>query len=285
MCMESISAKKKVTHQCLCLCSKSDLPRTSTTSTRNARQIINHRSRHLRYYRSLPPGICLPVRSVQHLRQRTSPTTPPYSHLALANFRRAGQRTDMAGRPSGRQPQRLPYGRVRELMSVPARFAGVIIGKAGETVKDMQKRTGCKIFVAHQLSGRDDCTVVLTGTVHAVDRAFRLLSDEVPGACPQQRASTSSRMLQPLSQKAIPSLVQLTLKLAAKQWPLFDEDEISLFTGLPLHLRLHLIDQLELCGRLSSRPRHQEDDDDDDDEEALGDDLLEQNSMLIEHKF
>ena len=112
-------------------------------------------------------------------------------------------------------------------------------------MKDMQKRTGCKIFVAHQLSGRDDCTVVLTGTIYAVYRAFRLLSDEVPGARPQQRTSSSSRVLQAPPQKATPSLVQLALQTAAKHWRLFDEDEISFFTGLHLHLRLILIQQLD----------------------------------------
>jgi far upstream element-binding protein len=66
-----------------------------------------------------------------------------------------------------------------ETIHVPSEAVGMIIGKGGETIKQMQQDTGCKINV-QQASGRDvERPIELVGESGAIERAKAALWDKV----------------------------------------------------------------------------------------------------------
>jgi len=69
--------------------------------------------------------------------------------------------------------------KITETIHVPSEAVGMIIGKGGETIKQMQYDTGCKINV-QQASGRDiDRPIELVGEHGAIERAKVALWDKV----------------------------------------------------------------------------------------------------------
>jgi far upstream element-binding protein len=76
-----------------------------------------------------------------------------------------------------------PYGggagKISESIHVPSDAVGMIIGKGGETIKDMQSTTGCKINVS-QASGPDvEREIGLVGTPQAIEEAKKAIWDKV----------------------------------------------------------------------------------------------------------
>ncbi|KAF2639238.1 hypothetical protein P280DRAFT_481395 [Massarina eburnea CBS 473.64] len=70
-------------------------------------------------------------------------------------------------------------GKVNDKMMVPSDAVGMIIGKGGETIKDMQATTGCKINVS-QASGADiEREIGLVGTPQAITEAKSAIWDKV----------------------------------------------------------------------------------------------------------
>lgn len=90
------------------------------------------------------------------------------------------------GRPPQQEQRRPPTGgmgggpdKVTEMIHVPSEAVGMIIGKGGETIKQMQADTGCKINV-QQASGRDvERPIELVGEYGAIERAKTALWDKV----------------------------------------------------------------------------------------------------------
>lgn len=73
------------------------------------------------------------------------------------------------------QPQR-----VTETMRVPIDAVGMIIGKGGETIKEMQNSTGCRINVSSQFNPNDqEREISLAGNRDAIARARQAIDEKV----------------------------------------------------------------------------------------------------------
>ncbi|KAL8928858.1 MAG: hypothetical protein Q9208_001636 [Pyrenodesmia sp. 3 TL-2023] len=69
--------------------------------------------------------------------------------------------------------------KINDNITVPSEAVGMIIGKGGETIKDMQQSTGCKINVS-QPNGRDiERDIGLVGSRGAIEAAKRAIMDKV----------------------------------------------------------------------------------------------------------
>jgi len=70
-------------------------------------------------------------------------------------------------------------GKISETIYVPGEAVGMIIGKGGESIRDMQNQTGCKINVS-PAAGRDvEREIGLIGSRHAIEAAKRAIMDKV----------------------------------------------------------------------------------------------------------
>lgn len=93
----------------------------------------------------------------------------------------------MAGGPQ--EPKREsfdPYGggnsaaKINDTIQVPSDAVGMIIGKGGETIKDMQSTTGCKINVSQASGGADiEREIGLVGTRQAIEDAKKAIWEKV----------------------------------------------------------------------------------------------------------
>jgi far upstream element-binding protein len=88
--------------------------------------------------------------------------------------------------PTQREPGRdAGYGggggdKVNDSIFVPSEAVGMIIGKGGETIKDMQNTTGCKINVSQSSGpGETEREIGLVGTRDSIERAKRAIEDKV----------------------------------------------------------------------------------------------------------
>ncbi|KAF1917172.1 hypothetical protein BDU57DRAFT_539367 [Ampelomyces quisqualis] len=80
-------------------------------------------------------------------------------------------------------------GKINDNIMVPSDAVGMIIGKGGETIKQMQSETGCKINVS-QASGADiERDIGLVGTRQAIEDAKRAIWEKVD----QVREKNNSR--------------------------------------------------------------------------------------------
>jgi len=69
--------------------------------------------------------------------------------------------------------------KITETVHVPSDSVGMIIGKGGETIKEMQNQTGCKINV-QQAQGRDvERPIDLVGSAQAIEAAKRAIWEKV----------------------------------------------------------------------------------------------------------
>lgn len=70
--------------------------------------------------------------------------------------------------------------KVNDSIFVPSEAVGMIIGKGGETIKDMQNTTGCKINVSQSSGpGETEREIGLVGSRDAIERAKRAIEDKV----------------------------------------------------------------------------------------------------------
>ncbi|KAK7525284.1 uncharacterized protein IWZ02DRAFT_489617 [Phyllosticta citriasiana] len=70
-------------------------------------------------------------------------------------------------------------GKINDTIMVPSEAVGMIIGKGGETIKEMQNSTGCKINVS-QASGADiEREIGLVGTRQAIEDAKQAIWEKV----------------------------------------------------------------------------------------------------------
>ena len=94
-----------------------------------------------------------------------------------------------AASKAGNQPQRdTGYSATgntgdKDSIFVPSDAVGMIIGKGGETIKDMQSTTGCKINVSQSSGpGEVEREIGLVGTRDAIAAAKRAIQDKVEAA-------------------------------------------------------------------------------------------------------
>lgn len=86
-------------------------------------------------------------------------------------------RPDNNGGPGG------GHDKVNDSIYVPSEAVGMIIGKGGETIREMQNTTGCKINVSSSSGpGEVEREIGLVGTRDAISRAKRAIEDKVEAA-------------------------------------------------------------------------------------------------------
>ncbi|KAL9012597.1 MAG: hypothetical protein Q9173_002639 [Seirophora scorigena] len=79
--------------------------------------------------------------------------------------------------------------KINDNITVPSEAVGMIIGKGGETIKDMQQSTGCKINVS-QPNGRDvEREIELVGSRGSIEAAKRAIMDKVHAVGEKNRPS------------------------------------------------------------------------------------------------
>ncbi len=70
--------------------------------------------------------------------------------------------------------------KINDSIYVPSEAVGMIIGKGGETIKDIQSTTGCKVNVSPSSGpGETEREIGLVGTRDAIERAKRAIEDKV----------------------------------------------------------------------------------------------------------
>ncbi|KAF2141260.1 uncharacterized protein K452DRAFT_326987 [Aplosporella prunicola CBS 121167] len=96
--------------------------------------------------------------------------------IVESDTRPSGPPVKEHGRPSFEAPG---GGKINDTVVVPSEAVGMIIGKGGETIKEMQNTTGCKINVS-QASGADiEREIGLVGTRQAIEDATRAIWEKV----------------------------------------------------------------------------------------------------------
>ncbi|KAI9804614.1 MAG: hypothetical protein M1833_006688 [Piccolia ochrophora] len=91
--------------------------------------------------------------------------------------------------------------RINDTIRVPSEAVGMIIGKGGETIKDMQNNTGCKINVSQQSGpGEVDREIGLVGSRDSIEQAKQAIEEKVDfvkrGSRPQHQDPYSDRQAQ-----------------------------------------------------------------------------------------
>ena len=70
--------------------------------------------------------------------------------------------------------------KINDSIYVPSEAVGMIIGKGGETIKDMQNTTGCKINVSPSSGpGETEREIGLVGSKDSIEKAKRAIEDKV----------------------------------------------------------------------------------------------------------
>lgn len=69
--------------------------------------------------------------------------------------------------------------KINDKIMVPSDAVGMIIGKGGETIKDMQNQTGCKINVTQPAQPDHEREIGLIGSRQAIDSAKRAIWEKV----------------------------------------------------------------------------------------------------------
>ena len=83
--------------------------------------------------------------------------------------------------------------KINDSIMVPGDAVGMIIGKGGETIKEMQNQTGCKINVS-PATGRDvEREIGLVGTRNAIDAAKRAIMEKVDAVEARSRVTREER--------------------------------------------------------------------------------------------
>ncbi|KAL7266997.1 hypothetical protein RUND412_010431 [Rhizina undulata] len=83
-------------------------------------------------------------------------------------------------------------GRITETIRVPIDAVGMIIGKGGETIKEMQSSTGCRINVSSQFNqGDPEREISLAGNRDAIMRARQVIEEKVEAS--QNKPRTGNR--------------------------------------------------------------------------------------------
>ena len=82
---------------------------------------------------------------------------------------------------------------VEKTIHVPSETVGMIIGKGGETIKDMQRTTGCKINVNSPTAPDHERRIDLAGTAQSMAEAERIIWEKVNTVRERDAASGRGR--------------------------------------------------------------------------------------------
>ncbi|KAI5818103.1 hypothetical protein BZA77DRAFT_18567 [Pyronema omphalodes] len=83
--------------------------------------------------------------------------------------------------------------RITETIRVPIDAVGMIIGKGGETIKEMQNSTGCRINVSSQFSPNDpEREISLAGQRDAIARARQAIDEKVEASLNKTRGGNNN---------------------------------------------------------------------------------------------
>ncbi|OAA57964.1 PCBP-like protein [Niveomyces insectorum RCEF 264] len=97
---------------------------------------------------------------------------PPFRYGGGPGGRDGGSGGGYGGGPGGE--------RINDSMLVPAEAVGMIIGKGGETIREMQSQTGCKINVSQTpAANENEREIGLIGSREAIELAKQALQDKV----------------------------------------------------------------------------------------------------------
>ncbi|PGH07377.1 hypothetical protein AJ79_06279 [Helicocarpus griseus UAMH5409] len=109
--------------------------------------------------------------------------------------------TRQLANPTQREP-RPPYGdpsggpggeKTNDAMFIPPDAVGMIIGKGGDTIKEMQAITGCRINIQSS-TGRDaEREVTLVGSRGAIEEAKRMITEKIDSAEYKSRSQPPRR--------------------------------------------------------------------------------------------
>ncbi|KAL1897930.1 hypothetical protein Sste5346_003782 [Sporothrix stenoceras] len=103
------------------------------------------------------------------------PGGPPFRHGGGGGYGGGGGGPDGYGGGGGGGGDR-----VNDSMFVPAEAVGMIIGKGGETIREMQSSTGCKINVSQTPGANEnEREIGLIGTQEAIERAKIAIEEKV----------------------------------------------------------------------------------------------------------
>lgn len=80
-------------------------------------------------------------------------------------------------------------GKINDNIQVPSEAVGMIIGKGGETIKDMQNQSSCKINVSPPSGADVQRDIGLIGTRQAIESAKRLIWEKVDAVVCQKPAT------------------------------------------------------------------------------------------------
>ena len=122
---------------------------------------------------------------------------------------------------------------------VPGEAVGMIIGKGGESIKEMQNNTGCKINVS-PATGRDiEREIGLVGSRHAIELAKRAIMEKVEVVESRNRGDSTDRRDNPSfgNQYSPPSYDQ-AIPGQAPQAPPGGEDLYAAYGGYQNYLAL-----------------------------------------------
>ncbi|KAK4210553.1 hypothetical protein QBC37DRAFT_292225 [Rhypophila decipiens] len=87
------------------------------------------------------------------------------------------------GGPGGHGGPGGGHDKINDSIYVPSEAVGMIIGKGGETIREMQNTTGCKINVSSSSGpGEVEREIGLVGSRDAISRAKRAIEDKVEAA-------------------------------------------------------------------------------------------------------
>ncbi|MCJ1397790.1 hypothetical protein MMC11_000986 [Xylographa trunciseda] len=90
------------------------------------------------------------------------------------------------------------YGeKLNDTITVPSEAVGMIIGKGGETIKDMQTNTGCKINVAQPAGPDHEREIGLVGSRNAIEQAKRAIMEKVYAVEEKNRPGGGARREDP----------------------------------------------------------------------------------------
>ncbi|KAE8444433.1 hypothetical protein EG329_000524 [Mollisiaceae sp. DMI_Dod_QoI] len=82
---------------------------------------------------------------------------------------------------------------INDSIFVPSEAVGMIIGKGGETIKEIQSSTGCKINVSPKQAGEVDREIGLVGSRDAIAAAKRAIEDKVEAVAAKNGGGRAGR--------------------------------------------------------------------------------------------
>ncbi|KKZ68003.1 hypothetical protein EMCG_06345 [[Emmonsia] crescens] len=113
----------------------------------------------------------------------------------LANPTQREPRPTYGGDPAGGGPGGPGAGgeKINDMMFIPPDAVGMIIGKGGDTIKEMQAVTGCRINIQSP-AGRDaEREVTLVGSRGAIEEAKRMIMEKIESAEYKSRSQQPPR--------------------------------------------------------------------------------------------